>query len=240
MFQQHYGSSSLVVAAIWYDLWTTEIQAAKLTGEEKSQQGFKRFMMVLFFLWTYPKNRGLIQTRFKMCRNYCGGKRLWEWIEKIAALKDEVIIWEDELNDPDTETFILSVDCTDLRTWEPSSHPFLNIDKKEMSHKHNHAAKKFEIALSLFRPQIAFISGPHSGGTHDLTVFRQRLKYRILDGKLVIADRGYQTSKEDERMFSLPNLLDPSELYNFKSRACLHHEKLNDHFYKSGCMPNTL
>ena len=147
-------------------------------------------MMANFFLWTYPKNRGLIQSRFGMCKKYCGGQYLWKWIKKIAAMKAAKIVWEDELDDPDTQHFIISVDCTDLRTWEPSSHPFYNIDKKEMSHKHKHAAKKFEIALSLFSSQIAWISGPHSGGTHDLIVFCGGLKMMIMHGKLVIADRG--------------------------------------------------
>eukprot|EP00957_Ditylum_brightwellii_P071984 5470816-Ditylum_brightwellii.AAC.1 len=63
-----------------------------------------------------------------------------------------------------------------------------------MSHKHKHSACKFEIALALFKQQIAFIRGPHQGGIHDITVFRQGLRHRFFDGKLVIADGGYQSS----------------------------------------------
>eukprot|EP00957_Ditylum_brightwellii_P208923 15359544-Ditylum_brightwellii.AAC.3 len=65
--------------------------------------------------------------------------------------------------------------------WEPSTHPFYNKDRQQMSAKHRHAAGKLEIALALFKPQIIFISSPHRGGTHDLTVFREQLKHRILD-----------------------------------------------------------
>eukprot|EP00957_Ditylum_brightwellii_P140306 10690948-Ditylum_brightwellii.AAC.1 len=71
-----------------------------------------------------------------------------------------------------------------------------------MSHKHKHAASKFESALALFKQQIAFISGPHSGGMHNITVFRQGLKHRNVDGKLVMADGGYQSSSHDESMLS--------------------------------------
>jgi hypothetical protein len=100
-----------------------------------------------------------------------------------------------------------------------------------MSHKHKHAASKFEIALALFKPQIAFISGPHSGGVHDITVFWQGLKHRIFDGKLVIADGGYQSSRHDEKILSVPNNFDQKDLQNFKSCAHLRHETLNGRMF---------
>ena len=140
-------------------------------------------------LWTYPKNHYLIRTQFKKCKKYCSGRHLWEWIGKIAALKEEKIVWDNYLDVADKEIFILSVDCMDLRTWEPSTHPFYNQDCEECSHKHKHAAKQFEIALALFHNQVAWISGPHSAGScDDRTIFCQVLKGRIMEGKLVIAD----------------------------------------------------
>ena len=93
----------------------------------------------------------------------------------------------------------------------------------------------FKIGVALFESQIAFISGPHSERLHDLKVFCKALKCKIMDGKLVITDRGYQTSRADAQMFSLPSFLDDSELYNFKSQARLQHEILNGqmHHFKS-------
>ena len=61
-FKAHYGSSPLVIAAIWHDLQDTSIKEAKLEKEEKSVKGFKRFMIAHFFLWTYPKNVNLMKT----------------------------------------------------------------------------------------------------------------------------------------------------------------------------------
>eukprot|EP00978_Attheya_sp_CCMP212_P022184 scaffold65842_cov43-Attheya_sp.AAC.1 len=50
-----------------------------------------------------------------------------------------------------------------------------------------------------------------------------------------IADRGYQTSKADETMLSLPSYLDSKELYSFKSQAWLRQETFNRrvHAFKS-------
>ena len=153
---------------------------------------------------------------------------------KIGALKAAKIGWDASLDDPDTETNIITVDGTDFRTWEVK-HPLYNQDKAQCSQKHNHAAKKFEIGLSIFRSQVVWISGPYPGGKHDMDIFREGLKHMIAPGKFVIADRGYQTSREDEQMLCIPNHLDSKELYSFKSRARLRHETFNGrvHAFKS-------
>jgi hypothetical protein len=234
LFHEHYGSSHIVLANIWNDLTTTLIDDARLDDKDKSESGFKMFLIASFFLYTYPKNRGLMASRFLMCTKYCGGERLWKWVTKIGALKVEKIRWDDLLDDPESETFIITVDGTDFRTWEPK-HPTYNQDKKQCSQKHNHAAKKFEIGLSVYRAQCVWISGPHRGGKHDMEIFREGLKHMIAPGKRVIADRGYQTNREDEKMLSLPSHLDSKELYRFKSRARLRHETFNGrvHAFKS-------
>jgi hypothetical protein len=151
-----------------------------------------------------------------MCKKYCGGERLWKWVMKIGALKGAKIGWDASLDDPDTETNIITVDGTDFRTWEVK-HPLYNQDKAQCSQKHNHAAKKFEIRLSIFRFQVVWISCPYPSGKHDMNIFREGLKHMIAPGKFVIADRGYQTSREDEQMLCIPNHLDSKELYSFKS-----------------------
>jgi hypothetical protein len=49
-FQAHYGSSSLTIANQWFDLCCTEIPLAKLSPEENSTIGFKRFMLAMISL----------------------------------------------------------------------------------------------------------------------------------------------------------------------------------------------
>ena len=45
-------------------------------------------------------------------------------------------------------------------------------------------------------------------------------------------DRGYQSSRPDERMLSLPNACDSELLYNFKSRSRLRGETFNGRLKK--------
>jgi hypothetical protein len=106
-------------------------------------------------------------------------------------------------------------------------HPTLPIDRKQCSHKFNHAAIKYEIALSVFEPKCVWISGPHWGAKHDITIFREGFKDKVKDGKKIIVDRGYTSNKPDERILSQPSALDSKELSNFKSWARLRQETFN-------------
>jgi hypothetical protein len=107
-------------------------------------------------------------------------------------------------------------------------HPTLPIDRKQCSHKFNHAAVKYEIFLSVFEPKCIWISGPRRGAKHAITIFREGLKDKVKDGKKSIVDRGYISNKPDERrMLSQPSALDSKELNNFKSRARLRQETFN-------------
>jgi hypothetical protein len=108
------------------------------------------------------------------------------------------------------------------------------------SHKFNHAALKYEIAMCIFKPKCVWINGPFRGGENDMVIFRSGLKAKIQPGKLVVADRGYRTSRPDERpIMSTPNELDSKELGNFKSRARARHETFNGRLKFFGCLGNT-
>jgi hypothetical protein len=87
----------------------------------------------------------------------------------------------------------------------------LPIDKCSHSHKFKHCAVKYEIALSVFQPKCVWISGPHRGGKHDNTIFREGLKHKIQPWKKCPVDRGYVTSKPDEKMLSQPNACDSND-----------------------------
>jgi hypothetical protein len=102
----------------------------------------------------------------------------------------------------DTETFILAVDGTDFQMWEVK-HPTLPIDRSQCSHKFKHGAVKYEIAISTYSSKICWISGPHTGGKHDLTIFREGLKQKIAPGKrstpIVGTIQTLQTSRCSQR-----------------------------------------
>jgi hypothetical protein len=107
-------------------------------------------------------------------------------------------------------------------------HPTLSQDRTQMSHKFKHGALKYEIAVSNYHSQVCWIGGPHRGGKHDLTMFREGgLKQKFADGKLCNVDRGYHSGRADEKMLCLPNLRDSKALNNFKSRSRLRGETFN-------------
>lgn len=232
-FRAHFGSPSKVCADQWNELCVTDIEEAKLKAAEMSKAGFKRFMMAHFFLWQKPKNARTFGSRFGVCERLARGYPVWKWVDKIAALSKKVIFWTSDLDAVNTAVRILSVDGVDFRTWERSDHPKFNIDTEDCSHKHNHAAAKYEIALHVFKPQCVWIQGPFRGGKHDLDIFRegkngQSLKGKVKPWKKVIADRGYRSKEVDEqKMFSIPSNTDSKENKDFKNRVRLRHETFN-------------
>ena len=219
-FHKHFGSSPLDIAQMWSNLCELE---GKLKPKEKSMRGFNRFLMAIFWLWTYPKNSSLMASRFKVCKDYCQGKHLWTWIQRVADLKEQKIKWDDSLDDPAGEIFVVSADGVDFRTWE-KKHDKFNIDQKACSHKWKHCAAKYLVVLSTFRAQCVMVAGPYLGGVSDLEMFidcglMDKLK---ANNKVAIVDRGFRSKKEDERKHhAYPDGMDSKELNNFKARARL-------------------
>lgn len=183
--------------------------------------------MAHYYLYNYPRSDAVLSTVFNITSRYCRGIHLWRWIEIIHNLKELKIRWDPVLDDPNSEIFAISVDGTNKMTYE-KKHELLNKDPSMFDNKHNCAGWKWEVALSVFRPQVVWVSGPHKASKHDKTIWREGLKYRLADGKVAIVDRGYETSQPDERdKVSTPNSLDSEELANFKTRARLRHETFN-------------
>jgi hypothetical protein len=79
----------------------------------------------------------------------------------------------------------VSINGTDFRMRE-KKHPTLSVDKAQHLHKFKHGAVKYKITISVFRPQCIWISGPHRGGKHDLTIFQEGLKQNIKPGGKVL------------------------------------------------------
>ena len=117
--------------------------------------------------------------------------------------------------------FLFSVDCTHCRIEEPRSVP----DKIWYSHKLNKPALSYEIALHIYRNEIAWINGPFPAGENDLIIFRKEngLKSRLPPHKLLVADKGYL----NEVQISTPNEFDSDEVKVFKQRVRARQESIN-------------
>jgi hypothetical protein len=227
-FGKHFGSSPTVIAAMWYDLQTTDILDAQLSPKENTEAGFNSFMKAHYFLWTYEKNSHLLASRFNTCERYCRGEPLWRWIKKIAALVAAKIGSPDDFFSGEVAIHAVTQDGVDFKMWE-KKHPIYNMDPKQCSKKFNHGAVKYLIAISVFHAKVVFYDGPYRGGMHDLEMFRKKLKGLLAQYKKVaISDRGFRSSDVIEnKLVSLPDGTDSKGLANFKSRARLRHETFN-------------
>ena len=179
----------------------------------------------MYFLWNYPRNTTTLARTFKVNEKYASGRALWKWIARIQALKGTKIVWEKnralDRDDRPLPKFAISVDGVDCKINEPK-HPTKPVDRKYYSHKFNHGALKYELAIDIFKPKLVWINGPFQASKHDITVFRDHglLEKMKTDhpGRFVVADRGYQTSRPDEiGIMSTPNDMDPKLLKNFKT-----------------------
>ena len=232
-FGCHFGSSPLVCADIWHGLQATDVPSARLSEKDDSVKGFKMFVMAVFFLWIHPRNEALLASRFGVCRRCCRGEPLWRWVKKIQGLKSEKIVWGPNAAAAAAEatTFVGSVDGTDCKIWEPK-HPTMNMDTTYCSQKMKHAALKYEIVLDVYKARCLWINGPFKGGTHDMTVFRNGLKEKMLElpGKILIGDSIFKSGEkypEEDGMFAPPRAIDNKELKHFKSRVRCRHETFN-------------
>jgi hypothetical protein len=142
------------------------------------------------------------------------------------------------------ELFAYMVDGVDCETRE-IPHPLFNIDTTACSHKKNHCAAKYELAILVYHAQCCYINGPYKGGEHDLSMFCKgklsaHMKKISAMGKKAIVDRGYQSkAKANEReFFSYPDKMDSKKLHAFKTRARLRHETFNGRIKMFGILQN--
>ena len=86
----------------------------------------------------------------------------------------------------------------------------------------------YEIALDLTTSQISWTNGPFPAAKHDIAIYTQEntgLKWKIPEGKMVIADRGYRGEANNE--LCTPNTFDEAKVKLFKRRARARHESVN-------------
>lgn len=86
-FGEHYGSTPLVVSAIWESLQTTQLPRARI--QVKRWKDLTHFFQALHWAKCYP-TEGVRSGRFNFCEKTCQ-KWGWLYMKKIAALKDQVV-----------------------------------------------------------------------------------------------------------------------------------------------------
>lgn len=113
-------------------------------------------------------------------------KWVWKFMESLALESLHIVDRnKHKRNLPRDALSSITVDGTDFKTQEP--HPF---NRKWMSHKHNGAGLKCEVAMSVFSGNIVWVCGPHRGSKHDLTTFREKIKGVLEQGEMAEGDKG--------------------------------------------------
>ena len=173
-FRSFYGRNEEYIQEIW-ETFSPKINKAKL----------KHLFWTLMYLKLYvPIDVMVVMVRTSKTTL---DKYVWEWVHTIATGRADFILWENRFrNLPEDVWCTITIDGTDFQIGEPC--PF---NKKWKSPKAKGGAVKYEIAISIYSGDIVWIYGPHVGGKHDLTIFREKLHQMFLPDEMANVDAGY-------------------------------------------------
>ena len=98
-----------------------------------------------------------------------------------------LIKWENRFHGYHGRLCLVTVDGTDFWICEPK--PFA---KDFYSHKLANAGLRYEVGVCIQTGLIVWINGPFVAGKYnDITIFRSKMIYELLDWEMVEADQGY-------------------------------------------------
>ncbi|KAG7368233.1 hypothetical protein IV203_030976 [Nitzschia inconspicua] len=220
-FIANYGSSPLVCSMIYEDLQRTRVPAARVSSKANLKVRF--FLMAIHFLKCYPTERQREAT-FQYCPSW-SRRKIWFWINQIAALQSEKIFWpKDNFGN---DIWAITVDGAHCWIQEPTHQEF-SKDTSYFSHKYNHAGLCYELGISIGSNRLVWMNGPFPAGKSDLKIFKEDgLKAMLIaKKKMCIADGGYAGSDHIHHC-STPNIHDSRPVRRFKARALKRHEKFN-------------
>lgn len=228
-FRDHFGVSHVVVAALWETLQESNIPTARWDVTEKGE--IEGLFEALHFLKAY-KTESNCESTFdknpKTLRANC-----WSILCKIQALKEEVIVFPDDLANS-TDVWIMTVDGINFEINEPTIRA-VTKDRKMFDHKSNHAGLSYEVGLDLFRSKVIWINGPfETGASNDAGRFSQHgLKDKLKSiKKKCLADKIY--SGHDETVTY--NAWDQEDVMEVKARAQMRHEQFNGMLTDFNCL----
>ncbi|KAN0004751.1 hypothetical protein ACTFIU_001989 [Dictyostelium citrinum] len=79
-----------------------------------------------------------------------------------------------------------------LTALDTSVFPLRTNDDQFYSKKHSKRCLKYEAIVTLDKGTCCYLSGPHIGSEHDLTVYRKEVAHlELLPGEKIFADKGY-------------------------------------------------
>ena len=208
-FKSFFGVHQNHASSVWTDL---------LLIVPVQQLDLKGFFMALNFL----RNNDSESTRaslFDENDRMTTRNRVWFWVNQIASLKPNKIVWPD---DWDT-TFIISLDGTHFKIQEPT-HGTLRLDPSWYSHKHGSAGHNVQIVLAIFENKCVDITISPAGTNDKGNVIKSGILDMMPEGTRAVVDGGYPG---DLDKFSGYNQFDSDDMKEFKARVKSRHETFN-------------
>ena len=226
-FKDHFGCNQIVCAQVFEDLQTSDNPEARL---DENKINIDYLLQALHFLYVYDieyRREPIFDLSPKTMREW-----VWYYVEKVRALKDEKIIFPENVG---TDIWILSVDSTDCPI-EEIKHPTLSQNPELFSFKINGAGLRYECGIDLFRSAVIWINGPFKPGVYnDNQIFGQfGLKEKLGDiGKKALGDKIYNGYPDECSTF---NAVDSSVVSKFKARVQMRHEQFYGMVKEYKCM----
>ena len=204
----------------------TKIDDAKIDNDHLNP---KMFLMALHTLKKYPTDDERMGP-WDVSRDE-GRDQTWYFLERIQALKAQVIVWPDDWGE---DIWIITVDGTHCWIKEPS-HPDWSQDREYYSHKFNKAGINYELGIAISTSRLVWMNGPFKAGKSDNKIFRDFGLKDLLEsiGKKAIGDKGYNGHRN---VCSTFNAHDSRNVKKFKSRALKRHENFNNMTKRFECL----
>ena len=168
-------------------------------------------------------------------------KWIWFYVNKISALEERLIVWDNRKTNDRGDDCLVSVDCIDCQFQQilinhPSEPGKKIINKALYSFKFHGPALRYEIGVSLLSNDIVWINGPFCPGDwNDLEIFRLNLKNQLEAGERIEADDGY-VGEAPQYVVCPASTTTKTESLAMMKRVEGRHESLNKHVKNWKCI----
>ena len=220
-FKSTFGTTPNIIYQIWHLIETLLVSESRPC----------HLLWALMFLKLY-KNESASSGMVGGVSEKTFRHHVWIVLAAIDKRKSVVIHLNNRFKNRNGSQCLLSVDGTDFKINEPR--PFSRL---WYSHKFNHAALRYEVAICIQTGEIVWINGPFAAGAWpDLNIFRGWLKKYLLPGERVEADNGYQG---DDMIDGPEDLASNMGQYMSKFIVRARHETVNARFKQFNALQQT-
>ena len=215
-FRTHYGIHPNHASTVWQDLFTTTIPDARVEAEEADLQEFFWALNFLRCKMSLSVRRSLFRWEGDVNKM---GTSIWFWVEKIAALLSQKVMWPTTF---DTK-FVYTIDGTMFRMNEPRD-PDFQKNPEWCNHKHRCAGWNVQVVLHMWTQQVCHIQISKGKENDSSNLNLSGLFNHLPDGCKGVVDGGYA---ELHPKLSGYNQFDTDLVKHLKARAKSRQESFN-------------